>query len=149
MELIPTRSSDAGRFPLQRQLNRLFEDFFGDTGWPTLWEGARSSLAIDLAETDEEYLITAEIPGMDPKNVSVSVTGNILTLKGEKRNELEKKAKNFHRVERNYGVLQRMITLPGDVDVNKVHASSKDGVLTVRIAKREEAKPRSIQVKIE
>jgi len=149
MELIPMRGFELGRFPLQRQMNRLFEEFFGDAGWPTMFESGRGSVAIDLAESDEEYLLTAEIPGIDPKAVEISVTGNTLTLKAEKKQDSEKKVRNVHRSERIYGAFQRMIALPGDVDPNAVHASSRDGVLTVRLGKREESKPRSIAVKVE
>ncbi|MCU0725424.1 MAG: Hsp20/alpha crystallin family protein [Planctomycetes bacterium] len=149
MDLIPMRGFELGRFPLQRQINRLFEEFFGESGWPTLYESGRGSFPIDLAESDEEYLLTAEIPGIDPKAVEISVTGNTLTLKAEKRPEGEKQVKNVHRTERIYGAFQRMVSLPGDVDPAAVQASSKDGVLSIRLGKREEAKPRTIEVKVQ
>lgn len=149
MELVPMRGFDLGRFPLQRQINRLFEEFFGEPGWPSLYESGRGSFAVDLAESDDEYLLTAEIPGIDPRAVEISVTGNTLTLKAEKKPDESKPVRSVHRTERVYGAFQRMVSLPGDVDPDAVKASSKDGVLTIRLGKREEAKPRSIEVKVE
>jgi HSP20 family protein len=149
MELIPTRNYDLGRFPLQRQINRLFEEFFGDGGWPAVFSAERASFPVDIAETDDEYILSVEVPGIDPKEVQVTATANTLSLKAEKRNALEKKARSFHRVERAYGAFQRILTLPGDVDPAAVKASGKDGVLTIRVGKREQAKPRAIEVKVE
>lgn len=149
MELMPTRNFERAHFPLQRQINRLFEDFFGDAGWSSPWSEGRGAPALDLAETEDGYLISAEVPGIDPQEVSIQVTGSMLTLSGEKKSEHEEKGRNLHRVERVYGKFQRSVALPGDVDPNAVEASCKDGVLTIRVGKREEAKPRSIQVKVD
>jgi len=149
MELIPMRGFDVGRFPLQRQMNRLFEEFFGEAGAPSFWDRGTGAFPIDLAESPGEYLLTAEIPGIDPKEIEVSVTGNTLTLKGEKKVEPTPKAKGVLRAERTFGAFQRMVALPGDVDPGATQASAKDGVLTIRLPKREEARPKSIEVKID
>ena len=147
MELIPTRGWGSGR-SLQRQINRLFDGFFTDTGFPTVWGREAWAPALDVAETEEHVTVTAEIPGIDPKELSVTVTGDVLTIEGEKRSEREDEGKSLHLVERTYGSFRRSISLPSTVDSSRVEASGKDGILTVRLAKREETKPKTIDVTV-
>ncbi|MHC4859385.1 MAG: Hsp20/alpha crystallin family protein, partial [Planctomycetota bacterium] len=90
----------------------------------------------------------AEIPGIDPKELSVTVTGDVLTLEGEKQSEHEEEGKSYHLVERSYGKFRRSISLPGAVDPSRVEASGKDGILTIHLAKREETKPKTIDVTV-
>ncbi len=149
MELIPTRSFGRGLSSLQRQMNQLFQEFFGDTDLLGEWPRGEWFPALDVAETDQELVLHAEVPGIDPKEIEVTVTGDMLTLKGEKKEEFEEKDATRHRVERRYGRFSRSIALPSSVDPNQVKATSKDGVLTIRLGKKEESKPRSIQVKVE
>ncbi len=105
--------------------------------------------AIDLSEDEKAYKISAELPGIDAKDIDVSVTGDMLVLKGEKRQEKEEKDKNYHFSERTYGSFQRAFELPSSVDRNKVAADFSKGVLTITLPKTAEAqKPvKKIEVK--
>lgn len=146
--------SDGGTTALTRlrdEMDHLFERFFGDA-WPLgAMEGlmGRSGMGprIDLAETDNDITLKADLPGVDPKEVDVQVVGNMLTIRGEKKLEKEDKKRDYHFVERQYGSFQRSLQLPTSVDPDKVDASFKDGVLTVTMAKRPDARPKRIAVK--
>jgi len=104
---------------------------------------------VDIAETDKEFSIKAEIPEVKKEDVKVTVDNGILTISGERKQEKEEKGKKFHRVERYYGSFTRSFTLPDNVDETKISASFKNGVLNLQIQKTEEAKPKSIEVKVE
>ena len=104
---------------------------------------------LDVSETEREVKVTAELPGMDEKDVTVTLEGDVLTLRGEKKADAEEKGKNFHRVERTYGSFQRVVTLPVEVDATKVAAGFKKGVLTVTLAKSPAAQTRKIEIKPE
>jgi HSP20 family protein len=101
----------------------------------------------DIAETPETVVVKAEVPGINPKEIEVSVNENTLTLRGEKKDEKEEKGKNFHRIERSYGVFSRTIVLPCPVDGTRTEAESKDGVLTITLPKQKTAIPKKIEVK--
>lgn len=103
---------------------------------------------MDVSETGKKVIVKAEIPGMDPKDIDISVTGNRLTLRGERKHEHEEKGENLHRVERSYGVFSRTIELPADVDSNKVEATYKKGVLKVNLPKTKESAVKKIAVKV-
>ncbi|MBN2051137.1 MAG: Hsp20/alpha crystallin family protein [Spirochaetales bacterium] len=106
------------------------------------------SPAVDLVEGPEDYTVVCEIPGVDKKDLELSLTSNVLTIKGEKKQEEETKRKDVYRREMWKGSFQRTISLPGGVDNQKnIEANLKDGILTVVIPKREETKPRQITVK--
>lgn len=124
---------------LRKRVDRLFEDF--DKGPPDV--AGAFAVRSNVSETDKEVSITAELPGVDRKDIEVSVTGNQVTIKGEKKSEKEEKkddkGREFHRVERSSGSFQRMTTLPFDIDADKVKADFKDGVLTVTIPKPADA----------
>ena len=92
-------------------------------------------------------MVKAEVPGMDAKEINISVTGNMLTIKGEKKSEREEKEENYHLVERSYGSFSRSLTLPAAVDVDKIEAKYDQGVLTVTCPKKEEVKPKAIEIK--
>ena len=122
--------------------------------WPRLFgEGllersaARFSPAMDVVENDQAYVVTVEVPGGKKDDVSVELHDNVLTLRGEKRNEREEKKERSHWVERSYGAFSRSFTLPRDANADRVEASFQDGVLTVTIPKTEEKKPKRIAVK--
>lgn len=148
MELMPYRN-ERGVGTFQRQMNRLFDDFFGDGSWPGVWNRSEWAPAVDVSENEEEFVVDAEVPGIRRDDLEISVTGNVLTLRGEKREEKDEKEGDAHRVERSYGAFTRTIGLPTSVDPNRVEANMKDGVLRIRIAKKEEAKPRQIEVKVD
>lgn len=104
---------------------------------------------VDIAETDQEFIIKAEIPDVKKDDVKVTVENGALTIHGERKQEKEEKGKKFHRIERYYGSFTRSFTLPDNVDATKIKASFKDGMLNLHIEKTEEAKPKAIDVKIE
>ena len=131
------------------EMDRLFDRF----GFPSLrrvfdiepaWRSASSFSfsvpAIDMSEDEKAYKISAELPGIDAKDIEVSVSGDTLVLKGEKRQEKEEKDKNYHFSERSYGSFQRSFQLPSSVDRNKVAADFSKGVLTITLPKTAEAK---------
>ena len=142
------------------EMDRLFDRFGSGFGFPSLRRmfdiepGWRSSFnfsmpAIDMSEDEKAYKISAELPGIDAKDIDVSVSGDMLVLKGEKRQEKEEKDKNYHFSERAYGSFQRAFDLPASVDRDKIAADFSKGVLTVTLPKKAEAqKPqRKIDVK--
>ena len=141
-ELAPvTRFRDEMESMFDRLFNVGLSPF---EGWPARGFGWPR---VDLAETENEVCVKAELPGVDPKEVEVKVEGNLLTLQGEKKQEKEEKRKDYQYVERQYGSFQRTIQLPSSIDPEKVDASFKDGGLTVTIAKRADAKPKKITVR--
>ena len=131
----------------QDRFNRLFNDtfsrFWGEGGEPTQtgWLPA-----VDVYETDHNVVMKAELPGVDPKNVEIRVEDGTLYLKGERKFEKEVKDDNYHRVERSYGSFARSFGLPSSVDSEKGTAEYKDGVLTLTLPKKEEAKPKTIKI---
>lgn len=112
--------------------------------------GALSVLEVpsmDLAETDSQIEVKMDVPGFNPEEVNVEVQGNVLIVTGEKKEEKEEKGKTFHRIERRTGSIQRSVTLPCDVQQDKIAAECKNGVLTVTLPKAEQSKARKIPVK--
>jgi HSP20 family protein len=149
MNLIPWRRQGNGFGALRRQINRVFEDFgLSDLEFTGLPEAAGEwGPALDVAETPESFVVKAELPGIDPKQVEISVIGNTLTIKGEKQAEKEEKGKTWHRVERSYGAFTRTFTPPVAVRADKIEAEAKDGVFTITLPKSTEALPKKIAVK--
>ena len=103
---------------------------------------------VDIAEDEKEYLITAELPEVKKEDVKVTVENGVLTITGERKFEKEENNKKYHRVERSYGSFARTFALPDDGDAAKVNAEFKDGMLKVRVAKSEAARPKQIEVKV-
>ena len=103
---------------------------------------------VDIAEDDKQYLIKLELPEVDKKDLNVTVENGVLTVSGERKAETEDKSLKYHRVERVYGSFSRSFTVPQDTDASKVTAEFKDGVLRVQLAKSEQARPKSIEVKV-
>ena len=103
---------------------------------------------VDITEDEKEYLIKAELPEVKKDEVKVNVESGVLTISGERKFEKEVKDRKYHRIERAYGSFARSFSVPDDADDSKVSAEFKDGVLTVRLAKREKASPKSIEVKV-
>jgi HSP20 family protein len=128
-------------------MDRLWEDFFGP-GRPGLRPFEMEwAPPLDVAETADQVVVKAEIPGMEPKDISITLSGELLTLKGEKKSEREEKKENYHLVERSYGSFSRSVRLPVAVDVDKIEAKYDKGVLTITCPKKEEVKPKAIKIK--
>lgn len=136
---------------MQEELNRFFDDRLwrmrGDANKDEL--GAAFMPPVDVYEDQEGLVLSAEVPGLDPKDVDLRIENGVMTIKGERKLEREDRKENYLRVERAYGTFLRSFTLPPSVDGEKVKAEYKNGVLRVVLPKREEAKPRSIRVKVE
>ncbi len=127
---------------MNRQLSHLLDD--SHVGMST--ETEQWAPRVDIRETDDALLVQAELPGIDKKDIHLEVKDGVLTLSGERRYEKEVKEENVHRVERAYGKFSRSFSLPTNVDADKVNANMKDGVLEVRLPKRESAKPKAIAI---
>jgi HSP20 family protein len=134
---------------LENEMTDLMERFFGpEERWPSGLERVEGfTPSVNLAETEKEYEVTVELPGMKPEEFNVEFKEGALWLSGHREEEKEEKEKTFHRVERRYGEFRRIIPLPGAVNEEKADASFKEGVLKVIIPKAEEAKPRRVEVK--
>jgi HSP20 family protein len=132
---------------LQNRLNRMFDfplSAFSEETYPlTTWVPA-----CDIYETDKEIVVKAEIPGLRKEDVFVSLENNVLTIRGERKFADEVKRENYHRVERSYGEFLRSFTLPAFIEPDKILAEFKDGLLWIFLPKREEAKPKQIEVKV-
>jgi HSP20 family protein len=102
----------------------------------------------DIYETEKEVVVKAELPGLKKEDVQVSIDNNLLSIHGERKFEEETKKENYYRVERSYGEFLRTFTLPAFVDATKINAEFKDGILTLNLPKKEEAKPKQIEVKV-
>jgi HSP20 family protein len=136
---------------MQGEMNRLFEAFVGRPAVATMTSGRTWMPPVDMSETADDLVLTVEVPGISDKDVSVSITGDLLSIKGERRWEpgaKETKDNTVLHVERVYGQFERMIQLPFAVQGDKVKATYRDGVLEVRLPKAEEVKPRAIKVDI-
>lgn len=134
---------------LQQDMNRIFDEFFrGDLLANESFFNRDWNPAVDIVETAEKFILKAEIPGMSKEDVKITLENNVLTIRGEKKNEAEKKEGNYHRIERSYGSFERSFSIPGIVKVNDIDAQYKDGLLTLTLPKAEEAKPKSIEVKV-
>jgi HSP20 family protein len=131
---------------LQDQVNRLFNDVFER-------KGEESSLsawapAVDIYETEHELVVKADLPDVDPKDLDIHVENNILTIRGERKFEKKVSEENYLRVERSYGSFARSFTLANTVNAEAIKADYQNGVLTLSVPKREEAKPKQIKVNI-
>jgi len=129
---------------------RLFEEFFNDFPFNSSFPSARESWspAVDILEKDGDLILRAELPGMTEKQIELKLEGNTLTLKGERKLENEDKKNNYHRVESFYGSFMRTFRLPDTVDMGKISADYKNGVLTITMPQKPEIKPREIQVSV-
>lgn len=132
---------------LRREMDRLWDDYFGSGRRGLQPLQTEFAPAVDVTENAEAVVVKAEVPGMDARDINISVTGDVLTIKGEKKSEREEKEENYHVVERSYGSFSRSLALPGAVDVDKIEAKYDKGVLTVTCPKKEEVKPKAIEIK--
>jgi HSP20 family protein len=129
---------------LYREMDSLVHHFFGDEGR----ESTRQNFApsVNVAETEAQYEVTADLPGINPEDVNVELHEGQVTISGKRETEKEETGKTFHRVERQYGEFRRTISLPVPVDEQKITASYKDGVLNVVLPKSEKVKPTRIPI---
>lgn len=138
---------------LHREMDRLFDGFLTESGGPSWWSDMMSRGAVtpqlDVSEDDKTLRVNVELPGMDEKDVDVTLTDRTLTIRGEKKEDKEQKEENYYRRERAYGSFTRRIEIPAEVDATKIEASFKKGVLTVQLPKTKEAqqKVKHIEVK--
>jgi HSP20 family protein len=128
---------------INRMLNDIFADFDGQNGNTASWVPA-----VDVLEQADAIRIAAELPGVKPEDVKISVEGNVLTLQGTKQQVAEEQTERVHRYERTYGSFARTFTLPGTVDTAQIKAGYDNGVLTITLPKAEQAKPRQIAVEV-
>ena len=123
------------------RLHRMFDNLFGENlqgGWMP---------AVDIYETEgREFVLKAELPGVNREDINITFENNVLTVRGERKFGDEVKRDNYHRIERHYGAFTRSFTVPPTIDSSRIAASFKDGVLTIRLAQREEARPKQIEV---
>jgi len=139
--------SDNPFMSLQREIDRLFDDF--TRGFPAFSTGGGNEMlpSVDVTETDKQIEITAELPGLEEKDVQVNFADNVLTIRGEKKAEKEEKDKAYRLVERSYGSFVRSLQLPDGVDANTIKASIDKGVLKVTVPKPAPAQVKKIDVK--
>ncbi len=130
---------------LREEVEDLFARAFGED--IALWPGERAMPSLDLAETDGAIEARVDLPGMEAKDIDIQVSGNLLTISGSRKEEREEKGKTFHRIERRLGSFSRSVTLPCPVKEDAIDAQYKNGTLTVKMPKTEEAKSRKITVK--
>jgi HSP20 family protein len=148
MALTPWRGLWESRFPsLREEMDKMFEDFFGKTGFPSMAEGAWIP-PIDVQETKKDVVVMMDIPAIDPKEVSISIIEDRVTIKGERKREEEKEV-DYCRSERVCGSFQRIIQLPAEVLGDKAKASYKDGVLKITIPKSQKAVPKEVKVEVQ
>jgi len=138
---------------LREEVDRLFEDFF--RGWPRPlggWPGSAAegfSPAVDLKESDKDYVLTAEVPGFSKDKIEITISEDSVTVKGERKEEKEEKKEGYYLRESSSGSFHRVVPLPGKVLADKAGASLKDGVLTLTLPKAEPAKTKGVKVKVE
>jgi HSP20 family protein len=148
MKLLPALRSPLLSSSFHRQISRLLNGFpFDDESFDLVSPSVGWIPSLDVAETEGAVVVKAEIAGIDPKEIDISVNGDTLYLKGERKEEKEEKGKTWHRVERSYGAFTRAVTLPVPVSAEKVEATAKDGVLTITLPKSEASKVRHVTVK--
>ncbi len=138
---------------LQDEMNKLFSDFFGDVSLPHWFRRSEPTFAVspamDVIENDKEFKVTAELPGMDAKDVQITTSEGYLTIKGEKKSEKKEEREGYFRQERSYGSFQRVVALPDNANFDKAEASFKNGLLTLSIPKKAgaQSKERKIEIK--
>lgn len=137
---------------LRNKMDNLFDDFFKDfhelSPWSSEFKNSNFLPSIDVSENEKEIQINAELPGLTEKDIEVNLQDNVLILKGEKKQEEEKKDKNYHHIERRYGSFYRSIPINEEVDTDKIKANFKNGVLNILIPKNESIKnKKKIEIK--
>lgn len=129
---------------IRKEMDRVLRDW--DDEAPTNVSAWRP--AVDIVENENELVLDVELPGIDKKDIKIGVDNGVLSISGERSFSNEVKEENYHRIERSYGSFYRSFTLPTSVESDKIDAGYADGILKIRLPKREEAKPRQIEVKV-
>src|SRR3990170_4185223 len=132
---------------LQDEVNRMFESFFEKSSH-SMEDGGLWAPATDVSETRGDVVVSVELPGMKKDEIKVTVQDNILTIRGERKQEKEEKDTNYHRIERNYGSFTRSFSLPAAVKADKISATYEAGVLRILLPKAEKAKPKEIPIAV-
>ncbi len=148
MNYVTLRRPAGSLFNLQNEMGQFFHNLFAEPNAQTEAKADTWNPAVDISETDDTFEVRAELPGLTQDDVNVSVRDNVLTLRGEKRQEQTDDGKNYRRVERHYGSFQRAFTLPPNVDADAITATYRDGVLTLTVPKAEEVKPKEIPIEV-
>ena len=131
---------------LRERMNRLFEDAFTSRGEEKDLVASSWSPSVDIYETENEIVLTAEVPGVNEKNIEIKLEDNTLSLKGERNFEKETKEENYHRIERAYGSFYRSFTLPRNIDQDNIKAESENGLLRITMPKKPELKPKKVKI---
>jgi len=142
MNSLMRREPYDGAVSLQKAMDRLFEESFVRPAF-----SQDMNLALDMYETDQDVVVKLAVPGVKPEDIEVTVVGDTLTIKGKVESEEETKERNYHLRERRFGQFARTVTLPAPVQVDTTTAEFENGVLTLTAPKREEVKPKTVQVK--
>jgi HSP20 family protein len=135
--------------PLRQMMDRLLEDAWvrPPNTWTQMSQSGFGSFASDLYETEDEYVVTATLPGLKPEDLEINVQGNVVTISGElKSDEREGEQRNYHTRERRYGRFSRQVSLPAGIQGDRIQATLEHGILTLHVPKAEEMKPRRIQI---
>ena len=146
---VPFRSGLNDVAVLQNRLNSIFSDFASPEGATESLAAGNFVPAVDIYEDAQRLVLKLEVPGIRKEDLDIRIEGRTLTVRGQRKFENEEKEENFHRIERRYGSFTRTFTLPGTVDMENVEATSADGVLTLALPKKAEAKPKQIQVRVQ
>jgi len=131
---------------LRSEMERLYDRFFDLRPIRRFTDDGEWMPSVDVSATEKELIVNAEIPGVEAKDIDVNLAGNVLTIKGERKREHEEKEENLHRVERSYGSFYRSLSLPSEVDADKIKASYKKGVLRVTMPKTKRAAGKRIEI---
>jgi len=146
MELVPWRSF--GEFSILRnEMEKLWNRFGNEISFPEVFT-QKWAPSVDISETKDNVEVKAELPGLEPKDIKVNVSEDVLTIRGEKKREEEKKDEHYHYRERYSGSFQRSFRLPATVQSNKVEAAFKNGVLMITLPKAEESQKKEIEIKV-
>jgi HSP20 family protein len=131
---------------LREKMNRLFEDAVTARGEEKEMISSTWTPSVDIYETENEIILTAEVPGIDEKDIDIKIENNTLSLQGERKFEKETKEENYHRIERSYGSFFRSFTIPHNVDQDRIEAEHESGVLRILMPKKPETKPKKVKV---
>ncbi len=131
---------------MRERMNKLFEDLVTSKGEEKDIVASSWAPAVDIFETDNELVLSAEVPGVDENDIEIHIEDSTLTIKGERKFEHETKEENYHRIERSYGSFFRSFSLPSYVDPDKIEAEHENGILKIRMPKKAELKPRKVKI---
>ncbi len=147
MELVPWRPLGGELSSFRREMDRLWDRVLGEKHFAGKF-AEEWAPSVDISETKDDFVVKAELPGLDAEDVNVSISGDILTIKGEKKKETEDKDEHHHYIERYAGSFQRVFQLPSDVKGDEIEATFDKGVLKITLPKVEEAKKKEIEIKL-